>query len=143
MRTGNRCKRAKGEEGEEERTSARMCKCIQMCTVLPLCNLYSSVEPCRNASMRVCECERWRFPGCSVKAWNALPRRKIPSHAVVNHQAGMSNVFCHFPNVHLSFAFLYCAPPLTTKSFTTFPRKPLDSPTSSLLLTNKNVLETC
>lgn len=111
MRTGNRCKRAKGEEGEEERTSARMCKCIQMCTVLSFCNLYSSVDPCRNASMRVCECERWRFPGCSVKAWNALPRRKIPSHAVVNHQAGMSNAFCHFPNVHLSFAFLCCAPP--------------------------------
>lgn len=81
-----------------------------MCTVLPFCNLYSSVDPCRNASMRVCECERWRFPGCSVKAWNALPRRKIPSHAVVNHQAGMSNLFYHFPNVHLSFAFLCCAP---------------------------------
>lgn len=60
--------------------------------------------------MHVCECERWRFPGCLVKAWNALPRRKIPSHAVVNHQAGMSNVFCHFPNVQLSFAFLCCAP---------------------------------
>lgn len=142
MRTGNRCKRAKGEEGEEERTSARMCKCIQMCTVLPLCNLYSSVEPCRNASMRVCECERWRFPGCSVKAWNALPRRKIPSHAVVNHQAGMSNVFCHFPNVHLSFAFLCRAPPSQQSRLLHLPESLLTLQLP-LSLTNKNVLETC